>query len=400
MVELASPIRVLVVDDSAFMRSVITRLLTADPELQVVGTARDGLEAVEKTRALRPDVVTLDVEMPRMDGLSALRRIMAEYPCPVVMVSSLTQQGAATTVRALALGAVDFVPKPSGPVSLDLHRVGAELVRKVKVAAGVPRQRLQPWERAGTPTRVAGARPDGPAPAAGARVARAPLGDHTTGPEAAPADATGRSGSSEAGSPRAPTPRRLSHLVVIASSTGGPGVLYRLLGALPAGLQAGLLVVQHMPAGFTAALAQHLDQSCALVVREAQDGDVLRDGMVLVAPGDYHLLVEAGGRLRLEQGPPRHGVRPAADVTLESIPPDLAPRTLVLVLTGMGLDGARGAKYLKDRGAEVWIQDEASCVVYGMPGAVAALGLADRAGSPDQLAAWLCERLAPGGEAR
>ncbi|PZN09664.1 MAG: chemotaxis response regulator protein-glutamate methylesterase, partial [Bacillota bacterium] len=326
VVELASPIRVLVVDDSAFMRAVITRLLTADPELEVVGTARDGLEAVEKARALRPDVVTLDVEMPRLDGLSALRRIMAECPCPVVMVSSLTQEGAATTVRALALGAVDFVPKPSGPVSLDLHRVGAELVRKVKVAAGVPRQRLQPWAGAGTPARAGDTRSDRSTAVAGGRVARVRLGAR---PLESGCVHPVPAGSSQAGSPPWPTPRKLSHLVVIAASTGGPGVLYRLLGVLPPGLQAGLLVVQHMPAGFTAALAQHLDESCALVVREARDGDVLQDGMVLVAPGDHHLLVEAGGRLRLDQGPPRHGVRPAADVTLESIPPALAPRTLV-----------------------------------------------------------------------
>lgn len=364
MVVLASRIRVLVVDDSAFMRGVIGRLLAADPMLEVVDTARDGLEAVAKTRALRPDVVTLDVEMPRLDGLAALRRIMAECPCPVVMVSSLTREGALTTVRALALGAVDFVAKPSGAVSLDLHRVAEELVRKVKLAAGVPRERLRPGPADGhtaAPSTPAGRLPRGPA------------------------------------SPPVPPARGLSNLVVIAASTGGPGVLYRLLGALPAGLRAGVLVIQHMPAGFTRALAEHLDQACPLAVREARAGDILRDGVVFVAPGDHHLLVEAGGRLRLDQGPPRHGVRPAADVTLESIPASLAPRTLALVLTGMGMDGARGAKYLKDRGAEIWIQDEATCVVSGMPRAVAALGLADRAGPPELLAAWLRERLAAGG---
>ncbi|HEY8393475.1 MAG TPA: chemotaxis response regulator protein-glutamate methylesterase [Thermaerobacter sp.] len=402
-----SPIRVLVVDDSAFMRSVITRLLTADPDLEVVDTARDGLEAVEKTRALCPDVVTLDVEMPRLDGLSVLRRIMAECPCPVVMVSSLTQKGAATTVRALALGAVDFVPKPSGPVSLDLHRVGAELVRKVKVAASVPRERLRSRAAGGTPYRRAAHRFS---PRAAGRPGHAPPGSedgHRAGGARAPGPAaapdTGRAaaqpGAGDGSGPPLPA-RPLSHLVLIAASTGGPGALYRLLGALPAGFPAGVLVVQHMPAGFTTALAEHLDQTCSLAVREARAGDMLRDGIVLVAPGDHHLLVEPGGRLRLEQGPPRHGVRPAADVTMESIPPALAARTLALVLTGMGLDGARGARYLKERGAEIWIQDEASCVVYGMPRAVAALGLADRAGSPEQLATWLCERLAPGGPAR
>lgn len=353
---MAPPVRVLVVDDSAFMRRVISELLAADPELEVVATARDGMEAVEKAAALRPDVVTLDVEMPRLDGLAALERIMAEAPCPVVMVSSLTQHGAEATVRALALGAVDVVPKPSGPISLDLHMVRDELVRKVKVAARVSRDRLR-------------------VPPAG-RVSPPP--GRVSPPPATPP----------------PPPRReLSALVVIAASTGGPGVLYRLLGALPGTLRAAVVVVQHMPPGFTRALADHLDQVSGLTVREAETGALLRDGLAFVAPGGRHLVVEPGGRLRLDEGPPRHGVRPAADVTMESVPAPLARNAVAVVLTGMGMDGARGAKALKERGAEVWIQDEASCVVYGMPRAVAELGLADRSGPPEQLAAWLRQRL-------
>lgn len=353
-------IRVLVVDDSAFMRRVIADLLGSDPAIEVVGVARDGEEAVAKAAALAPDVVTLDVEMPRMDGLEALRRIMATAPCPVVMVSSLTRHGADVTVRALALGAVDFVPKPSGPVSLDLHRVRDELVRKVKVAARVPRERLR------------GLAPGGPVrPGAGG-------------------GAPGAAGSARLGG------RGLTAAVVVAASTGGPGALYRLLGGLPGDLRAGVLVIQHMPAGFTRSLAAHLDQVSGLAVREAAEGDRLEDGVALVAPGGFHLRVRPDGTVELDQGPPRHGVRPAADVTMESLPEGLARRTVALVLTGMGMDGARGAKYLKDRGAEVWIQDEASCVVYGMPRAVAELGVADRAGPPEQLAAWLRERLGGG----
>ena len=449
---MTSPVRVLVVDDSAFMRQVLTRILSADPEIRVVDTARDGLEAVAKACSLRPDVVTLDVEMPRLDGLAALERILAECPCPVVMVSSLTQAGAATTVRALALGAVDFVAKPSGAVSLDLDRVAGELVRKVKMAARVPPERLRPrggraragrFLRGGGPAAAGGngVRGSGPVgageggrdrvgeggpgwsrPAERGPESCAPRADRTPGParprgadpsaapHPAPEGAPGPGPSPAHGSAPAPgtgdaagggearpvadgSSRGLTHLVAVAASTGGPGILYRLLGALPAGLAAGLVIVQHMPAGFTRALAQHLDEVSPLVVTEARNGDRLQDGVAYVAPGDYHLVVEAGGRLRLDRSPPRHGVRPAADVTFASIPAALASRTTVLVLSGMGLDGARGAKMLKDRGARVWIQDEASCVVPGMPGAVAALGIADRVGTPEQLAAWLCEEL-------
>ncbi|QIA27874.1 chemotaxis response regulator protein-glutamate methylesterase [Thermaerobacter sp. PB12/4term] len=458
-----SPIRVLVVDDSAFMRRVLTRILESDPALQVVGTARDGLEAVARAALLKPDVITLDVEMPRLDGLSALPQILAAHPCPVVMVSSLTQQGAQATVRALALGAVDFVAKPSGAVSLDLDRVAAELVAKVKAAAAVPPERLvaaagggkgsptlgggpagpAAGRAAGTPLRhregplpgTAGpagegagrpgqgpfpsrkddgrtvapgpsrdgmamdrrspapghppGKPAGPAPLAGDRTPGAPLGNPPAGrPSMSPGQPVGKP----------PAGRRLSHLVLIASSTGGPGALYRLLGALPAGLPAAVVIVQHMPPGFTRALAEHLDATSGLTVAEAWEGAPLCDGWAWVAPGDYHLLITAAGTLRLDQGPPVHGVRPAADITFASVPEELARRALVLVLTGMGADGARGAQQLHRRGARVWVQDAASCVVPGMPGATAALGVAERSGTPEELAAWLVEALAAGGE--
>lgn len=348
-------IRVLVVDDSAFMRKRISDLLATDPGVQVVGAARDGLDALDQVGRLLPDVVTLDVEMPGLNGLEALARIMANHPRPVVMVSSLTQRGTDATVRALAMGAVDFVPKPSGPVSLDLHRVRDELVRKVKAAARVPVGSLRS--------------------------------------EARPAGATVPAASPDPGGRRIAGSRALTGLVVVASSTGGPGALYRLLQPLPPGLKAGLLVVQHMPPAFTRSLAAHLDQVSRLTVREAAAGDRPADGLALVAPGGTHLVLTPAGNVQLDSGPPRHGVRPAADVTLDSIPESLWRRTLVVVLTGMGMDGARGAKRLHDRGAEVWAQDEASSVVFGMPRAVAELGVARRVGSPEQLSAWLVERL-------
>ncbi|ADU52180.1 response regulator receiver modulated CheB methylesterase [Thermaerobacter marianensis DSM 12885] len=387
------PIRVLVVDDSAFMRRVITRILESDPALEVVGTARDGLEAVARAAQLQPDVITLDVEMPRLDGLAALPQILAVHRCPVVMVSSLTQQGALATVRALALGAVDFVAKPSGSVSLDLDRVAGELVGKVKAAAAVP------------PERVGLAAPSAPARPSGRTGLRSPdlapppaSADPATGdPAQAPAPVP--AGGSLVPAGPAPVPRsspgagsrRITHLVLVAASTGGPGALYRLLGALPTGLPAAVVIVQHMPPGFTRALAAHLDDASGLTVTEAADGDRLHDGGAWVAPGDYHVRVTPGGVLRLDRSPPRHGVRPAADVTFESVPPELAGRAIAIILTGMGADGARGARYLREHGARVWIQSPASCVVPGMPGAAAALGVVERAGTPEELAAWLVE---------
>lgn len=325
------PARVLVVDDSAFMRQFITRLLQEEGGFSVVGTARDGLEAVEAVARLQPDVVTLDVEMPRLDGLAALERIMRECPRPVVMLSSLTQPTAAASVQALLRGAVDVVAKPSGSISLDLDVVREELVRKVRAAA---RSRVRP--------RVA-------EPAAPTAAPRGP---------AAP-----------------PRPRRLAavrpRILVVGASTGGPGALRDLFRHLPADLAAAVLVVQHMPVGFTAALAQRLDGEMPLRFREAAEGDPLEVGTALVAPGGHHLLVREDGAVALDSGPTRHGVRPAIDVTLDSLPLVGPLPPVVVVLTGMGLDGARGAARVRQAGGSVFCQDRETSVVWGMPGATA-----------------------------
>lgn len=353
------PIEVLVVDDSAFMRLMLKTMLERDPDITVVGTAQDGLEAVEKVADLKPDVVTLDVEMPRLDGIGALRMIMEHTPCPVVMVSSLTQQGATATMQALELGAVDFVSKASGAISLEIPRIEAEFVAKVKVAATIPPGRL---------VRPAGGLVPPPTPSVPAQLP-----------------------------PYVPGRGRLNHLTVVAASTGGPGALYQLLEALPPGMQGGLLIVQHMPAGFTAALAQHLDQRTPLSVREAAHGDRLEDGLVLVAPGGSHVQLTPMLGITLDNDtPPLHGVRPAVDVTLGSVPATWAPRCTIVILSGMGRDGARGAQRLRQQGAIVWAQDEASCVVFGMPGSAAELGIVDRMGSPEQLGRWLGELVGGG----
>lgn len=330
-------VRVLVVDDSAFMRKVLTDLLQSDPVITVLGTARDGQDAVEKFTALQPDVITMDIEMPRLDGFGALREIMARRPTPVVMVSSLTREGAEATVRALALGAVDFVAKPSGSISLNMHVARDELVAKVKAAAGAtPRYR-----------RLLGEMP------ALRREAK---------PERSPENSL-------------PAARRL---VVIGCSTGGPGALHQIIPRLPARLDAGVLVVQHMPPGFTRSLAQRLDELSAVPVKEAEEGDVVVSGQVLVAPGGYHMLVDERRTVRLNQDPAVHGVRPAVDKTLEAVQPLWGDRLIGVILTGMGYDGARGMQAIRRGGGRTIAEDASTCVVYGMPKVVVEMGLAEQ----------------------
>jgi two-component system chemotaxis response regulator CheB len=327
------PIRVLVVDDSAFMRRVIGEAIASQPDLQLAGVAINGLDALLKVEQLKPDVVTLDVEMPEMDGLTALRHLMTRYPRPVVMLSSLTQEGAATTMRALSIGAVDFVPKPSGSISLDFHRVREDLLHKIRVAAG-------------------------------ARVhARA---------------------AAVASAPAAPKPRptlggSFDRLVLIGSSTGGPRALGTVVPGLPRDGRTAYLVVQHMPAGFTRSLAERLDGSSPLNIREASAGDRLAADTLLVAPGDFHLRLTAAGVVELDNTSARvHGVRPSVDVALDSVADHFAKRAVVAILTGMGQDGATGAERVRRASGYVLAEDESTCVVWGMPRAVVERGAADR----------------------
>ena len=347
------PVRVLVVDDSAFMRHTLAKHLEADPEISVVGRAHDGLDALAQIPALRPDVVTLDVEMPRMDGLDALRRIMAECPTPVVMLSAHTQQGARATIQALMRGAVDFVPKPSAHA--DIHSVIKELIVKVKIAAGTPTS-PRPLPPKHPPPRP-------PTPKLGPRPSRQ-------------------------GDP----------LVVIGASTGGPRALEQVLSALPADLPAAVTVVQHMPVGFTRALAQRLDESSPLTVREAADGDRVARGLVLLAPGGFHLRFSRRRQMRLDQGPRRNGVRPAVDVTMESAAACHGAAVIGVVLTGMGSDGTLGARHIKAAGGKVIAEHESTSVVYGMPRSVVEAGLADRVVPLPRVAATLVELMPTGGQ--
>jgi two-component system chemotaxis response regulator CheB len=347
----ARRIRVLVADDSALIRQTVRRVLDSDPELEVIDTARDGLDALLKVESLQPDVVTLDVEMPRLDGLSALKLLMERFPRPVIMFSSLTAPGTEATVRALALGAVDFLCKPTVATGVGISALADELVAKVKRAARARVRRIT------LPPRAPRAYPLAPPPL------RLP--------------------------PRADAPERL---LVIGSSTGGPRALAELTAGLPPDLSCAGIIVQHLPAGFTRSLAERLDQGCALRVAEAQAGAALATGQLLVAPGDYHLSL-AGTRVVLDQAPRRHGVRPSVDTTLEAAAEVFGPAVLAVILTGMGEDGTEGARAVKAAGGRVLAEAESTCVVYGMPRAVVEAGLADEVVPLDALPAAIVRHL-------
>lgn len=311
-------VRVLVCDDSPFVRLAVRRALAADPRLEVIGEAADGVEAVERCLALGPDVVTMDVNMPGQDGIEAVRAIMARRPTPVVMLSAHTREGARRTIEALAAGAVDFVTKPSGEVSADLLRVAGELTGKLLLAAEARPRRP-------------------PAPAPIAPLARAGAG----------------------------------RVAIVGASTGGPEALTALLPALPADVPLALLVVQHLPAELTAALAERLDEASPIAVREARHGEPLEPGTALVAPGGLHAEVAPGGRIHLSAGPPVHGCRPAVDVAMRSAARQLGARAIGVVLTGMGKDGAEGLAAIRAAGGATVAQDQATSMVYGMPRAAA-----------------------------
>lgn len=324
--------KVLVVDDSALMRQLLPDLLARDPGLEVVGTAADPYAAWDKVRQLAPDVLTLDVEMPKMDGLTFLSKLMAARPTPVVMVSSLTERGAETTFRALELGAVDFVPKPKLDVTTGTVALAGELVAKVKAAA-----RARPRAR--------------------------PPGVHTPGSARSPAAGL-----------------RTTHKVIaLGASTGGTEALFEVLTAFPADAP-GAVVVIHMPEGFTRSYAARLDRACAVRVSEAKDGDRVLPGHVLLAPGGLQTSVQRSGAAvvtRVAAGPPVNRHRPAVDVLFESCANELGVNAVGAILTGMGGDGAKGLLAMRRAGARTVAQDEATCVVFGMPKEAIALGGAE-----------------------
>jgi len=378
-------IRVLIVDDSMFMRGAIAKTLTATGQFEVVGQARDGKEALDRVLSLKPDVVSMDFNMPGWTGVDAVQAIMEKRPTPIVMFSAHTTKGAKETLDALAAGAVDFITKPAGEVSADLSKVQEELVRKLTAAAG-SRPRTPP--RAAVPTGPVSLKP-------ASSPGRAPLSTRDPRPSSPGGlPSTGRIPTVSAGSPATPStvaqraqpastgPQTgaipvaqrapasggaLPRLCVIAVSTGGPVALSQLVPALPADTRFAIVIVQHMPAHFTAALAERLDADSALSVREAQEGDRPRPGLVLIAPGDKHLEFDDRGTIVLRDGPLVNGCRPAADVTMLSAARVYGRRTIGVVLTGMGRDGTAGVLAIRRAEGRTLAQDEDSSVIFGMP---------------------------------
>jgi two-component system chemotaxis response regulator CheB len=322
------------VDDSAYLRFTLRKHLAADTEIEIVGTARNGVEALQQIDRLDPDVLTLDVEMPMMDGLTTLGKIMETSPRPVVMLSSLTKEGAKETVQALTLGAVDFVAKPTSKG--EIEAIMGEVIKKVKLAVGaqVKTSRLS------------------------AALERAQVGTTVIKRPTRPLENN-------------------DSVVCIGTSTGGPRALNQVLPALNGNLQAAIVIVQHMPVGFTRSLAERLDTLSELHVKEAEMGDSLQVGQVLLAPGGYHLEFDQQGKVNLTKGATVHGVRPAVDVTLSSLATNFGERCTAVIMTGMGRDGTNGCALIHSAGGTVIAEDQSTCVVWGMPRSVLEAGLAD-----------------------
>lgn len=357
-------IRILIADDSAFMRKVLSDLFAGQPDFEVVGAAYNGKDTIEKVVKLKPDLLTLDINMPVMDGLTALEIIMKDCALPVVMISSMTKAGADATVKALELGAVDFINKVSGPIS-SITAIENEILEKCRAAASAN------WR---TNRRIPTVSPPAPVPPQQVRpLLREPvfkkkiwedfssMGHKTE---------ESYSGSIAAG---------MGKLVAIGTSTGGPRALQQVITQLPGDLPCGVVIVQHMPPGFTKSLAERLDSLSAVTVKEAEANDIVKPGHVYIAPGDYHMRVQKQGNsymIALNQDPPLASHRPAVDILFDSVVP-FGSKVVSVILTGMGSDGAKGMQKIKAAGGKVIAEDESTSVIYGMPKAVAELGIAD-----------------------
>ena len=357
-------IRVMIIDDSALVRRIASDILTEDPEITVVATAAQAEFALPKLDREKPDVITMDMEMPGMGGLEAIRRIMATRPTPIVVLSAYAQKGAELTLQALDLGAVDFAQKPSASLSGGLTAIAQELVEKVRNAARIefPQPSAPP--------------PQAPVVAAPAPVVRAPAR-----PPRPPLEYSGETD---------------CELVAIGTSTGGPVALKTVLTMLPASLPVGVVVVQHMPPVFTKAFADRLNDCCEVEVKEAENGDAIRPGRVLIAPGAWHMTVTKFGgepRVTLNQSPNVNGHRPSVDVLMHSVAMEYGSRAVGVIMTGMGRDGADGLKELHHRGGHVIAQDRETSVIYGMNREVVQAGSADEVVPVEEIAGRILEAL-------
>ncbi|UFU01044.1 chemotaxis response regulator protein-glutamate methylesterase [Radiobacillus kanasensis] len=347
-------IEVLVVDDSAFMRKMISNILNADSRMRVVGIAPNGEEALAKVQSLKPDVITLDVEMPVMDGISTLKRLMSEHPIPVVMLSSLTSKGAEKTLQAISLGAVDFIEKPSGSISLDIQKIEKEIQSKVFAAAN------------------ANVKPSAP------RETLRKRPEITIRPQSV---------------------GTLDKVIVgIGTSTGGPRALQQVLTQIPKNFPAPIVVVQHMPPGFTKSLAERLNTLSDIQVKEAQNGERLENGVAYIAPGGYHLRVRKIGSTlaaHLDQDEPRSGHRPSVDTLFESLAEQNVCKVISVIMTGMGADGSKGLKLIKQKHpSSISIaESERTSVVYGMPQAAFKTNLVDHVEDVDAISHSLVQQI-------
>jgi two-component system chemotaxis response regulator CheB len=371
-------VKVLVVDDSGFFRRRVSEILSADPNIQVVGTATNGKEAIDQALALKPDVITMDYEMPMMDGITAVRHIMQRCPTPVLMFSSLTHEGARVTLDALDAGAVDFLPKNFEDISRNPEKVKQLLCEKI-LSISRSNRRVSAYAA--------------PAPVAAPIPTPAPSNTSSYGSSAparpAPAPLPTRA---HAASPSSPAPKRKAYkLVAIGTSTGGPVALQRVLTQLPANFPAPIVLIQHMPAAFTKAFAERLDKLCRISVKEAEDGDILRPGLALLAPGGKQMMIDGRGAVKILPGDERLNYKPCVDITFGSAAKSYGDKVLAVVLTGMGADGREGARLLKQGGSSIWAQDEASCVIYGMPMAIVKAELADAVYGLDDIGKHLVE---------
>ncbi len=376
-------VKVLVVDDSGFFRRRVSEILSADSNIQVVGTATNGREAIDQALALKPDVITMDYEMPMMDGITAVRHIMQRCPTPVLMFSSLTHEGARVTLDALDAGAVDFLPKNFEDISRNPEKVKQLLCEKVHTIARSNR-------------RYSGMPAAAPAPAPSHAPAHAPAASSTStatsSSPARPAPVAPRPAAAAPAASSSAAPKRKPYkLLAIGTSTGGPVALQRVLTQLPANFPAPIVLIQHMPAAFTKAFAERLDKLCKISVKEAEDGDQLRPGLALLAPGGKQMMVDGRGTVKILPGDERLNYRPCVDITFGSASKAYGDKVLAVVLTGMGADGREGARLLKQGGSQVWAQDEASCVIYGMPMAIVKANLADAVYSLDDIGRHLVE---------
>ena len=342
-------VRVLIVDDSAFMRKVLETILVSDPQLQVIGHAKDGREAIALAASLKPDVMTMDINMPHMDGLQATAQIMTTNPRPIVIVSSESKDGAASTLKALELGAIEFIAKPNSAIDLDMQSIREDLLRKVKMAAKVRVVR--------TASRLAAALQSTP--------------QNGAAPISRPAPIVSR--------PSLPVSDQRFPVVVLAASTGGPATVMRLAPGFTKEFPAAVILVQHMPAAFTTQFAAQLAEFTEIRVKEAESGDMIQPGNLYICPGAQHLRVNPLGRIQLDSATGRiAGYLPNIDVTMESVAAYGGTLSIGVVLTGMGNDGAQGAKAIKKAGGHVIAQDEATSIIFGMPAEAIKLQVVDQ----------------------